>query len=61
MTDVLMMTRRQAGTVADALDQARALKAYVLLLSHSSTPPNALLIQQAKRLDEALKAIELTR
>jgi len=58
---VLMLTRDQADAVAVALQLARDLKASVLVLSNSPTKPDPLLIQQARKLDAALLAIEASR
>lgn len=58
---MLLMNRQQAEAVSDALSAARDLKAYVLLLSHSPNPPDQLLIEQARKLDQALAVIESTK
>lgn len=61
MSDFLMMNRTQAEAVANVITQARAMKAYVLLLASSPTKPDALLIEQARKLDEAIVAVENLR
>ncbi len=58
MSDVLMMNRVQAEAVANVITQARAMKAYVLLLSNSPTPPDDLLIEQARNLADAIAAVD---
>lgn len=61
MSDFLMMNREQANAVADVITQARALKSYVLLLSKSPTKPDALLVEQARKLDDAIAAVDLLK
>jgi len=58
MSDVLIMNREQAEAVADVIAQARAMKAYVMLLASSPTKPDKLLIEQARKLDAAIASIE---
>lgn len=58
MSDVLIMNREQAEAVADVITQARAMKAYVLLLASSPSKPDKLLIEQARKLDAAIATIE---
>jgi hypothetical protein len=61
MSDVLMMNRIQAEAVANVITQARSMKAYVQLLAGSPTPPDELLIEQARKLADALAAVDALR